>query len=309
MRLRYIASATGPVAMILAIVLVLLVAGSLLFHFLTPWYFTPIASNWGTIDDTIGITFWITGFVFVAVNLFVAYCVVRFRHRKGRRAALRTREQEAGMVAHRRDHRGRRRHAGARLVRMGEFRQRPGRRGGGRGRGPAVALALSLSRERRRSWVPPMPGTSATKSLRHGSGRSRWPGRHAGVEPGTASAAEQADQGAVALRGRPAQLRRAAVPGQDGPGAGHGHLSSGSPPPAPGQFDLLCNELCGVAHYAMRGKVVVEEEQPFQAWLARLSDLRADHRRRPPGDAARRPAALCTCARPAMARKARATAS
>ena len=62
--------------MILAAVLVLLIVGSLLFHFLTPWYFTPIASNWGAIDDTIGITFWITGFVFVAINLFVAYCLV-----------------------------------------------------------------------------------------------------------------------------------------------------------------------------------------------------------------------------------------
>nr|MDP9180032.1 cytochrome-c oxidase [Gemmatimonadota bacterium] len=31
--------------MALAIVLVLLIAGSVLFHFLSPWYFTPIASN------------------------------------------------------------------------------------------------------------------------------------------------------------------------------------------------------------------------------------------------------------------------
>ncbi|MDP9128877.1 MAG: cytochrome c oxidase subunit II, partial [Candidatus Binatota bacterium] len=70
----------------LAIVLVLLIVGSVLFHFLSPWYFTPIASNWGTIDDTITITFWVTGFVFVAVNLFMAYCVIRYRQRKGSRA-------------------------------------------------------------------------------------------------------------------------------------------------------------------------------------------------------------------------------
>ena len=69
--------------MAVAIVLVILVVGSVLFQFLSPWYFTPIASNWGAIDDTIDITFWITGFVFVAVNLFMAYCVVRYRHRKG----------------------------------------------------------------------------------------------------------------------------------------------------------------------------------------------------------------------------------
>ncbi|MGH8509719.1 MAG: cytochrome c oxidase subunit II, partial [Gammaproteobacteria bacterium] len=73
--------------MAVAIVLVLVVVASLLFHFLSPWYFTPIASNWGMIDDTVTITFWVTGFVFVAVNLFMAYAVVRYRYRKGRRAA------------------------------------------------------------------------------------------------------------------------------------------------------------------------------------------------------------------------------
>ena len=45
----------------LVIVLVLLVVGSLVFHFLSPWWFTPIASNWTTIDLTIDITFIITG--------------------------------------------------------------------------------------------------------------------------------------------------------------------------------------------------------------------------------------------------------
>src|SRR3990167_4192454 len=73
--------------MAMAIVLVLLIVGSVLFHFLSPWYFTPIASNWGTIDETVTIMFWVTGFVFVAVNLFMAYAVMRYRHRKGRRAA------------------------------------------------------------------------------------------------------------------------------------------------------------------------------------------------------------------------------
>ena len=38
-------------------------------------------------DSTIIITFWITGVVYVAILLFMAYCVFRFRHRKGIRAA------------------------------------------------------------------------------------------------------------------------------------------------------------------------------------------------------------------------------
>ena len=70
----------------IAVLLIVLVIGSLIFHFASPWFFTPLASNWSQIDDTINITFWVTGFVFVAVNLFMAYCVIKFRTRKGHRA-------------------------------------------------------------------------------------------------------------------------------------------------------------------------------------------------------------------------------
>ncbi|TIM96363.1 MAG: cytochrome-c oxidase, partial [Mesorhizobium sp.] len=73
--------------MAIALVLVLVVVGSVLFHFLSPWWWTPIASNWDYIDNTIIITFWITGVVFAAVVLFMAYCVFRFRHREGNQAA------------------------------------------------------------------------------------------------------------------------------------------------------------------------------------------------------------------------------
>lgn len=72
--------------MVVAVVLVLIVVGSVVFHFLSPWWWTPIASNWGYIDNTILITFWITGAVFSAVVLFVAYCVWRFRHKDGQKA-------------------------------------------------------------------------------------------------------------------------------------------------------------------------------------------------------------------------------
>jgi cytochrome c oxidase subunit 2 len=68
--------------MVFAIVIVLLVLGTLAFHFLSPWFFTPIASNWVTVDQTVNVTFWVTGVVFVIVNLFMAYCVYRYRHRK-----------------------------------------------------------------------------------------------------------------------------------------------------------------------------------------------------------------------------------
>ena len=70
----------------LAVVLVLLVVGSILFHLFSPWTFTPLASNWSMVDFTVDITLWVTGFVFVAVNLFMAYSVYKYRHKKGARA-------------------------------------------------------------------------------------------------------------------------------------------------------------------------------------------------------------------------------
>ena len=70
----------------LAVVLILLVVGSLVFHLLSPWTFTELASNWGMVDLTIDITLLVTGFVFVVVNLFLAYCVIKFRYRKDARA-------------------------------------------------------------------------------------------------------------------------------------------------------------------------------------------------------------------------------
>ncbi len=72
--------------MAIAIVVILLVIGSLIFHFVSPWWFTPIASNWGMIDTTVNITFWVTGIVFVLVNLFLAYCVIKYRHKQGLKA-------------------------------------------------------------------------------------------------------------------------------------------------------------------------------------------------------------------------------
>ena len=72
--------------MFVAIILVLVTVGSVAFHFWSPWWWTPVASNWGGMDDTIILTFWITGAVFVAICLFMAYCVWRYKYQEGRRA-------------------------------------------------------------------------------------------------------------------------------------------------------------------------------------------------------------------------------
>jgi cytochrome c oxidase subunit 2 len=70
----------------LVIVLVLLVVGSFVFHWLSPWWFTPLASNWSTVDTTVDITLYITAFVFFAVNIFMAYAIYRYRFNAKRRA-------------------------------------------------------------------------------------------------------------------------------------------------------------------------------------------------------------------------------
>jgi cytochrome c oxidase subunit 2 len=80
--------------MAVALILVVVAIGSVLFHLLSPWWFTPIASNWSYIDATVGITFLITGAVFSAVVLFMAYCIFRYRHVDGRTAAFEPERQK-----------------------------------------------------------------------------------------------------------------------------------------------------------------------------------------------------------------------
>jgi len=73
--------------MAVALILLLVAVASVLFHLFSPWWWTPIASNWSYIDNTITLTFWITGAVFSAIVAFMAYCVFRFRHKEGTQAA------------------------------------------------------------------------------------------------------------------------------------------------------------------------------------------------------------------------------
>jgi cytochrome c oxidase subunit 2 len=40
-------------------------------------------------------------------------------------------------------------------------------------------------------------------------------------------------------------------------------------PTRTGRFDVLCEQLCGVAHFAMRGRVVVDEQSTFDTWLSK----------------------------------------
>ena len=73
--------------MAIAIALLLIVTATVTFHLVTPWWLTPLASNWAAMDDTLTITVVVTGLFFVAINLFIVYTLWRFHHRAGARAA------------------------------------------------------------------------------------------------------------------------------------------------------------------------------------------------------------------------------
>jgi len=55
-------------------------------------------------------------------------------------------------------------------------------------------------------------------------------------------------------------------------------------PTVPGTYEMLCEELCGVGHFAMRGKIVVDEPADYQKWLASQPTF-ADTQARPVGNA------------------------
>ena len=72
--------------MAIAIGILLLVVITVAFHFLSPWWFTQIAADWTSIDDTVNLTFLITGIVFVVLNGFLVWVIIRYRHRPGLKA-------------------------------------------------------------------------------------------------------------------------------------------------------------------------------------------------------------------------------
>jgi len=253
--------------MVLAIVLVLLVAGSLLFHYLSPWYFTPIASNWTSIDDTISITFWVTGSVFVAVNLFMAYCVVRYRYKKGNRAEYEPENKKlegwlvglttvgiVGMLA-------------PGLLVWAKFVDVP----------KDAAVFEAVGKQWHWSYrFPGKDGVLGTVDARHVSDKNPF-----GINPDDPFGRDDVLITSPEIHlpvGKPVKallrsvdvLHDFAVPQfrvkMD--------LVPGLvtyvwfTPTRTGKFDLLCEELCGTAHFTMRGKVVVEVERAFQEWLS-----------------------------------------
>ncbi len=249
-----------------AIILILLITGSVVFHFLSPWWWTPIASNWGGIDDTIILTFWITGAVNIAIILFMAYCLIRYHHKKGRTAVYEPENTKLEWA----------------LTIVTSI-------------GVAAMLAPGLL-----VWHDfidvPEDATEVEVMGQQWQWSFRYPGKDGLM--GTTDAKFITPE-------NPFGLNPEDPNGQDDVlvEADDMHLPTGSPlkfllrsidvlhdfyvpefrakmdmvpgmvtyfwltPIRDGTFDILCAELCGIGHHIMRGIVVVEGPDDFQTWL------------------------------------------
>jgi len=277
----------------LAVALIVLVVGSLVFHFLSPWTFTPIASNWGMIDATVDITFVVTGLVFVAVNLFMAYAIIRYRHREGATAVYEpeNKKLEVWLTV---------------LTTVG------------------VAAMLTPGLFVWAKFVTVPDGAAEIEAVGQ---QWRWsfrlPGNDGefgtidagligednifGVNPDDPNSYDDVivddaivhipvnEPVRIWLRSKDVlhnftvaqfRVKMDAVPG-------HATFMWLEPTKV-GEYEVLCEELCGIAHHAMRGRVVVDEAADYQAWVdsqPTFGELQA----RPSGDPAAGRANYAVC--------------
>lgn len=252
---------------LVALALVLVGVGTVAFHFLSPWWWTPIASNWEYVDHTIIITFWITGVVFIAIIFFMAYCVFRYRHRKERRAAYEPENKKlewwltglttvgvAGMLT-------------PGLFVWDQFVTVP-----------QEATEFEVLGQQ---WLftfrlPGEDGVLGTSDSRQISAENPF-GLNRDDPAGRDDVLIDSDELHLPL-GKPVKVLLRSVDVLHDfyvpqfrakmdmvPGTVTYYWFT---PTRTGSFDVLCFELCGIGHYAMRARVVVEEEDVYQAWLA-----------------------------------------
>ncbi len=254
-------------AIAFALILVLVVVGSVLFHVLSPWWMTPIASNWGYIDGTINLTFWITGAGYIAIILFMAYCVFRFRHQEGSRAAYQPENTKLEWAL---------------------------------GIGTTVAV-LALLGPGLVVWYQYITVPKEASEIEVMGQQWQWSFRLPGKDGllGTSDPRYVSSDNTLGLNPNDPN-------GQDDiviESGGDLHLALGKPvkvllrsidvihdfyvpeirakmdlmpglvtyfwftPTRTGTFEVLCAAFCGVGHDAMRGSVVVDNESDYQAWL------------------------------------------
>jgi cytochrome c oxidase subunit 2 len=252
--------------MFVAIALVLVAVGTVVFHFASPWWWTEIASNWGYIDLTIIITFWITGVVFIAVILFMAYCVMRFGYRPGHKSEYKPEDHKlewwltvfttigvVGMLA-------------PGLYVWNQYVDVPE---------DAARIEVVGQQWQWTYRFPGKDGKLGTSNIRNITDDNPF-----GVNPKDPNGRDDVliddSELHIPLGQSVKMLLRSIdvlhdfyvpefrakmdmVPGMI--------TYFWFKPIRKGTFDILCFELCGVGHHAMRGQVVVEEMSDFNKWL------------------------------------------
>ena len=253
--------------MIVAILLILVAVGTVVFHFASPWWWTPIASNWGYIDDTIILTFWVTGVVFIAVILFMAYCIVKFRYKEGNRAEYEPENKKlewwltiltglgvAAMLI-------------PGLFVWNQFVSVP------EGASKIEVMAQQWQWGFRYPGKDGVLGKSEIKFINEDNPFGLNPDDPNGQDDvlieGDDLHLPMGEPVEVLLRSLDVlhdfyvpqfRAKMDMVPGM----ITYFWLT----PTRTGTFDIMCFELCGVGHYAMRSNVVVETKESFEEWLA-----------------------------------------
>ncbi len=253
--------------MAIAIVLFLLLVGSTVFHFMSPWWFTPLASNWGSIDDTIILTFWVTGIVLIAVNLFMVYAIWRYRYQKDRRAEYEPENKKLegwliglttlGVVAM----------LAPGLIVWADYVAVP----------EDAHMLEVVGQQWQWSYRYPgrdgIMGTSDNRYIDFDNPFGIKPDDPYGQDDILVHSDEvhiPIDQPVKVLLRSIDVLHDFYVPNFRAkmdlvPGLISYFWFT---PTKLGSYEVLCAELCGQGHYAMRGIVVVDEEAVFEAWLA-----------------------------------------
>jgi cytochrome c oxidase subunit 2 len=278
----------------IVVALVLLVVGSLVFHWWSPWWFTPIASNWSSIDTTIDITFWITGFVFVAVNLFMAWAIFRYRFNPSRRAHYEPENKKLEMWLIGITSVGVAAMLAPGLIVWADFIDVP------EGADEVEVVGAQWQWSYRLPGVDGQLGEVDSRFVNIDNPFGMSPNDPAGNDDILISSNElhlPIDRPVNALLRSKDVLHDFAVPQfrvkMD--------LIPGSvtyvwfTPTRTGKFDILCMELCGIGHYAMRGYVVVDTPEDYATWLSQQKTW-GDMKAIPAGDPVAGEASYATCA-------------
>ncbi len=285
--------------MAIAVVLIVLVIGSVVFHFAVQdeslgWWFTPIASNWGTMDDTVILTFWVTGIVFVALNLFLAYAIIKYRHKKGQKAHYEPESTRLEIILTVVTSIGVAAMLAPGLVVWGKFVTVP----------EDAAIVEAVGQQWH--WTFRMPGEDG--ELGATDARLITPDNPFGMNPDDINGMDDVlvhspelhlpiDKPVkILLRSKDVlhdfavpqfRVKMDLVPGMI--------TFLWLTPTKLGSYEIMCEELCGMAHHTMRGSVVVDDQSTFDAWLASQPTF-ADTQAVAAGDPAQGQAlyALCT---------------